>query len=370
MPGPKVFVFAPADQSADSHERLEKAGVELTVGKAGWLTPMGDNEDEMAGIAATSDALMGTSIRSSPITRKIMEANPELRIVAKCTVGTDDVDVDAATELGILVTHAPTESNCYGVAEGTVQMILTVLKKARERDRALKEGHWRQEGLVGTYLGRRKSDGYPGITLGILGLGRIGSRVADLFAPWRFRILACDPYIDDDKFVRHGCEKVDMETLFRESDVLTVHCDNNKETRRFITRDHFRMMKPTAVFVNAARGQIVNEPELCEALAAGEIAAAAIDAFTDEPLPADSPLRGMGDKVLLSAHMVSSNAGSGIGPGYRWATQSVLLALRGEVPDNVFNPEVIERWLERFGGRTLLPGNEPVGREHSYGVPG
>jgi phosphoglycerate dehydrogenase-like enzyme len=369
MPSTKVFVFAPADQSADSHERLEKAGIALTVGKAGWLSPMGDNEDEMAGYAREAAALMGSSIRSSPITRKIMEANPELRIVAKCTVGTDDVDVDAATELGILVTHAPTESNCYGVAEGTVQMILTMMKKARERDAAVKKGVWRDEGLMGTYLGRRASDGYPGITLGILGLGRIGSRVADLFAPWRFRIVACDPYVEDEKFIRHGCEKVDMDTLFAQSDVVTIHCDNNKETRRFIGAKQFGAMKNTAILVNAARGQIVNEPELCDALAKGEIGGAAIDAFTDEPLPADSPLRKMGDKVLLSAHMVSSNAGSGIGPGYRWAAQSVLHALQGEVPDNVFNPEVIDRWRERFGGRKLLQLNEEIGWNHSYGVP-
>ena len=115
MDKPQVFVFAPADQSADSHVRLEKAGLQLVIGKAGWHTPKGDNEDEMVRIAAKSVALMGTSIRSSPISRKIMQANPELRIVAKCTVGTDDVDVDAATELGILVCHAPTESNCFGV---------------------------------------------------------------------------------------------------------------------------------------------------------------------------------------------------------------------------------------------------------------
>jgi D-3-phosphoglycerate dehydrogenase len=365
----KVFVFAPADTVEDTHERLEKAGVELTIGDAGWHTPLGNNEDEMANYAKDAVALMGSSIRSSPITRKIMEANPDLRIVAKCTVGTDDVDVEAATELGILVTHAPTESNCYGVAEGTVQMILTMLKRAPERDAKVKDGGWRDENMMGTYLGRRKSDGYPGITLGILGLGRIGSRVADLFAPWRFRIIACDPYIEDEKFIRHGCEKVDMDTLFKESDVVTLHCDNNRETRRFVNAKHFKMMKPHALFVNAARGQIVNEEDLCDALASDEIGGAAIDAFENEPLLADSPLRKMGSKVLLSAHMVSSNQGSGIAPGYRWAGQSVLHALEGEVPDNVFNPEVIERWRERFGGKKLLQLNEEVGWEHSYGVP-
>lgn len=369
MDKPQVFVFAPADQSADSHERLQKAGIELVIGKAGWHTPKGDNEDEMARIAASSVALMGTSIRSSPITRKIMLANPELRIVAKCTVGTDDVDVDAATDLGILVCHAPTESNCFGVAEGTVAMILTMLKRQRERDAAVKAGKWRDESLMGTYLGRRDSDGYAGITLGIIGLGRIGSRVAELFAPWRFRIIACDPYVPDEKFVRFGVEKVDLETLLRQSDVVSIHCVNNRETRHMMNAAKFAQMKPTALFVNTSRGANMVEDDLAEALLSNKIAVAAIDAFEDEPLPADSKLRKIGDRIMMSAHMVSSNHNSGIGPGYRWAAQSVLAALQGEVPDNVFNPEVIERWKERFGGKKLLALNEPLDRKHSYGVP-
>ena len=369
MEKPQVFVFAPADQSADSHERLEKAGVQLVIGKAGWHTPKGDNEDEMARIAANSVALMGTSIRSSPISRKIMAANPELRIVAKCTVGTDDVDVDAATELGILVCHAPTESNCFGVAEGTVAMILGMLKRLRERDISVKAGKWRDESLMGTYLGKRDSDSYAGITLGIIGLGRIGSRVCELFAPWRMRIVACDPYVPDEKFIRFGAERVDLDTLLRQSDVVSIHCVNNRETRHMMNAARFALMKPTALFVNTSRGANMVENDLAEALLNNRIAAAAIDAFEDEPLPADSPLRKVGDLIMLSAHMVSSNHGSGIGPGYRWATQSVLAALQGEVPDNVFNPEVIERWKQRFAGKRMLALNEPLDRSHSYGVP-
>ena len=161
-----------------------------------------------------------------------MEANPDLRIVAKCTVGTDDVDVEAATDLGILVTHAPTESNCYGVAEGTVAFILASIKKLSQRDAQVKAGKWRDSNLMGSYLGRRTTDDYPGITLGIIGLGRIGARVAQLFAPWRMRIIACDPYISDERFIRNGCENVDLDTLLAESDVVTMHCTNTKETTK------------------------------------------------------------------------------------------------------------------------------------------
>src|SRR5690348_3227709 len=117
MTAPKVFLFAPADKEGETHRQLEQAGCELVFGNASWETPLGDNEAEMALMAQSAVALAGTSIRSSPITRRIMQASDDLRIVAKYTIGVDDVDVEAATDLGILVTHSPTESNWGAVAE-------------------------------------------------------------------------------------------------------------------------------------------------------------------------------------------------------------------------------------------------------------
>lgn len=111
MGAAKVFIFAPADPTGESHRKLEGRGWDLVLGKASWDTPQGNNEEEMAEMATGCDALTGTSIRSSPITKKIMQSSNKLRIVAKYTIGVDDVDVDAATELGIVVTHSPTESN-------------------------------------------------------------------------------------------------------------------------------------------------------------------------------------------------------------------------------------------------------------------
>ena len=369
MSNPRIFIFAPVEGDGENHRKLEIYGCELTLGQAGWHSPQGDNEAEMIGHARDAEALMGTSIRSSPISRKILQANPDLRIVAKCTVGTDDVDVDAATELGILVCHAPTESNCYGVAEGTVAFILASIKKLHQRDANVKDGNWRDPGLMGTFLGRRTTDDYPGITLGIIGLGRIGARVAQLFAPWRMRIIACDPYISDDRFIVNGVEKVDLDTLLTESDVVTMHCVHTPETDKMMNAERFAQMKPTAIFVNTSRGGNVDEAAMAQALKDDVIAYAAIDAFADEPLPADSPLRDVADKIMMSPHMVSSNQASGLGPGYRWATDAVLQALGGQVPNNVFNPEVIDRWMERFGGSSVLTANEPVPDHPGYGPP-
>ncbi len=354
MAAPKVFIFAPADPTEETHRRLEMAGCQLVLGKAGWHTPQGNNEDEMATMARDAVALVGTSIRSSPITRRIMASSDQLRIVAKYTIGVDDVDVDAATELGILVTHGPTESNWGGVAEGTMAMILALLKRVRERDEHMKRGGWRLDELQGTYLGARQ-DGYPGITIGIVGLGRIGARLAMLLQPWRVRLLGCDPYVTRDRFALLGVQAVDLDTLLRESDVVTLHVTLTRETYHLIGAAELAKMKPTAVLINTSRGKVVDEAALADALNRDVIRAAALDVFEDEPLAQDSPLLRLGHKVLLSPHMVSSNLDSGLGPGIEWATESVLRALRGELPDNVYNKAVIPRWLERFGGRSVLP---------------
>jgi D-3-phosphoglycerate dehydrogenase / 2-oxoglutarate reductase len=298
-------------------------------------------------------ALMGTSIRHTPVSRRIMEGSQRLRIVAKYTVGVDDVDIEAATELGIMVCHAPTESNCFAVAETAVAMMLTILKKIRERDASVRAGEWRKPGHGGTYVGSRLSDGYSGITLGIVGLGRIGSRVAQLLAPWRIRILAYDPYISPTSFLLSNARQVDYETLLRESDVVSFHVVLTKETRFMLSDKELAMIKPGAVVLNTARGKVVDEAALARAITAGRVSAAGIDAFEEEPLPMDSPLRALGDKVLFSPHSAAHSAGGELRPGITWAAKSVLSALAGKVPDNVYNRDVIPRWKERFGGASV-----------------
>jgi phosphoglycerate dehydrogenase-like enzyme len=315
---------------------------------------MGNSEPEMIAMARGADAMMGTSIRSTPITRAIMEAAPDLRIVAKYTIGHDDVDVAAATELGVIVTHSPTEANWGGVAEGSMAMMLAMLKKVRERDEAMKAGKWRSEELQGTYVGQRMQDGYDGITVGIIGLGRIGRRLAELLKPWRVRILACDPYCEIARFTLSGVIRSDLEPLLRQSDVVSIHCTLNPSSAGLINADALARMKPTAILLNAARGGIVDEKALIEALENGTIAGAALDVFEHEPLAAGSRLRQLGHKVLLSAHMVSGNRASGIKPGAVWAAQNVAKALRGELPENIVNPEVLPRWEQRFIHKSLL----------------
>jgi len=350
MSHPKVLIYNPGDDAGDVYSLLEKAGCSLIFGKASWHTRRDDNESDMCAMAKDADAVTGRSLRTGPITARIMDSAPDLRIIAKSTIGVDDVDVEAATVRGVLVTNAPIESNWGGVAEGTMAMILTLLKRTRERDESVKVGKWRDPALNGLYLGSRQ-DGYSGLTVGLVGLGRIARRVVELLMPWKTRIIAYDPYLDRSQFAKAGVEQVDLSTLLKESDIISLHPILTKESRHMIGKKEFAMMKPSAILINTSRGEIIDEEALAEALQAGKLAAAGLDAFEQEPLPADSPLRKFGHRVLLSPHMVSATRGESRRAGPEYAIRAVLAALNGEVPESVYNREVIPGWLKRFGGR-------------------
>src|SRR5206468_2311752 len=190
MSKPKVLIFAPREEPPETIQALEGLGCEIAIGNRDWQLPRTAHENAVVEAARDAVALMGTSMRHTPISRRIMQASQRLRVVAKYTVGVDDIDTDAASDLGIMVCHAPTEANCFGVAETTIAMILALLKRVRERDSEIRAGKWREPHLTSVFLGMRYSDNRPGITIGIVGLGRIGTRVANLLAPWRVRLIA------------------------------------------------------------------------------------------------------------------------------------------------------------------------------------
>jgi phosphoglycerate dehydrogenase-like enzyme len=343
---PQILIYRPVDESGESHRLLEAAGCDVVV------APPGADATALAPLAAGANVLLGATFRGV-MDRSFLTLSPQLRLVAKYTIGVDDIDVDAASALGILVTHSPTEANWGGVAEGALALMLAVLKRVRERDRHVKAGGWREPPLYGTYVGRR-ADGYPGITIGIVGLGRAGSRIAELLRPWGARVLATDPYVEPAKFERYGAERVDLDRLLRESDVVTLHCNLTAETRGLLDRRRLALLKPTAVLVNTARGAIVDLDALCDALEARVLAAAALDVLPEEPLPRDARIAQFGDRVLLSPHMIAANQGGTLGAAIPWGAEAALAALRGEVPERVYNTEAVAKWQARFGGVSLL----------------
>jgi D-3-phosphoglycerate dehydrogenase len=322
MSKPKILIFAPREEPPETVNALEGMGCELVFGDLAWQLPRTTHEDAVVEAARDAVALMGTSMRHTPISRRIMQASQRLRIVAKYTVGVDDVDTEAATELGIMVCHAPTESNCFGVAETTIAFMLSLLKKVAERDADVRAGKWRTADNFAYYVGSRASDGFPGQTVGLVGLGRIGTRVAQLLAPWRARIIAYDPYVPPAHFLTHGVTSVDYQTLLRESDVVSFHVVLTPETRYMFGEAELKLMKPNAIVLNTARGKVVDEKALARAIDEGRIRGAAIDAFEEEPLPADSLLRKLGDRVLLSPHSAVSSGRAWPGPRARWSPRS------------------------------------------------
>jgi phosphoglycerate dehydrogenase-like enzyme len=350
---PKVLIFAPREEPPETITALEGLGCKVVIGDRDWQLPRTSHEEAVVEAARDAVALMGTSIRHTPISRPIMQASQRLRVVAKYTVGVDDIDTEAATDLGVMVCHAPTESNCFGVAETTVTFMLSLLKKVAERDADVRAGKWRTAENFAYYVGSRASDGFAGQTIGLVGLGRIGTRVAQLLAPWRARIIAYDPYVPPAHFLMHGVTPADYETLLRQSDVVSFHVVLTKETRYMLGDEQLKLMKPNAIVLNTARGKVLDERALARAIDEGRLRGAAIDAFEEEPLPMDSPLRKLGDRVLLSPHSASYTEGGELRQGVAWATRSVLTALKGGIPDNVYNREVIPRWKERFGGASV-----------------
>ena len=353
MPDPRVLIYTPMGDVDAYYSRLEDAGCSLTFGNADWRRAPGASEENVFPIADGRDAIIGAVMRGFTFTHGFMSRLPNTRIIAKLTIGYDDVDIDAASDLGILVTHSPTEANWGGVAEGAMAMMLTILKRVREKDRHVRDGGWRDDALAGTFLGAR-SDGYEGITVGIVGLGRIGSRLCDLLAPWRVNLVAHDPYVNESTFAHHNARAVDLETLLRTSDVVTIHANLTEETQHLISVEQFGLMKPSAVLLNTARGPIVDEDALSVALDSNRIAGAALDVFENEPLDRQSPLRRLGDKVLFSPHMVSANTGASLEPAVPWAIDAALTAMRGDIPRHVVNEAAIPRFLERFGGQRLV----------------
>lgn len=353
MSKPKVLVYTPMGAVDAKYSELEDAGCEVTFGDPEWRRAFGAAEENVFPIAEGRDAIIGAVMRGFRFTGDFMSRLPDARIIAKLTIGYDDVDVDAASDLGILVTHSPTEANWGGVAEGTMAMMLTILKRVREKERHVRDGGWRDDSLEGTYMGARQ-DGYEGITVGIIGLGRIGSRLCDLLAPWRVNLIACDPYVDESKFAHHNVRSVDLETLLSTADVVTIHANLTEETEKLISDAQFGLMKPNAILINAARGPIVDEEALFFALDREKIAGAALDVFEHEPLDLQSPLRGLGDKILVSPHMVSANKGASLEPAVPWVIRNALAAMRGELPRHIVNEEAIPKWLERFGGKSVF----------------
>lgn len=274
--------------------------------------------DELLEAVRVSDALITRS--GTAVTPELVNAGSRLRIIGRAGVGLDNVDVDACTARGILVINAPT-ANIMSATEHTMAMLLALCRNIPEAHASVRRGEWTRSKFMGIELN--------GKTLGIVGLGRIGSRVATRARAFGMQVIAFDPYITDSAFEKAGVEKVTFERLLAAADVITVHTPMTDDTRGMIGAAEIERMKPDVVCLNIARGGIYDEEALAAALRSGRVAGAAIDVYVDEPPGPDHPLVGA-PNVILSPHIGANT----IEAQDRVAVQTaemVVEALRGSI---------------------------------------
>jgi D-3-phosphoglycerate dehydrogenase len=277
--------------------------------------------------AGDVDAILA---RTSVISRPVIEAAPNLKIVSRHGVGVDSVDVEACTEYGVVVTITG-DANSQAVSEYAFGCLLAVANKISLADTAVKAGQWERNRFVGVELHHK--------VLGLIGLGRIGSRMARQAAGFEMEVLAYDPYLKAETAHQFGVTLVDLETVLRRADFVSLHVPLTTETRYLIGRAELGLMKPSAILVNTARGGLIDEQALYEALSHRRIAGAALDVFEQEPLPAGHPLTKL-DNLLCSPH-VAGQTEEALYKMSVGAAENILCVFRGEIPPFVVNPEAL-----------------------------
>jgi D-3-phosphoglycerate dehydrogenase len=296
------------------------------------------SEDDLIRAAQDADALLVST--REVVSRRVLENIPRVKVISRYGVGLDNVDLDAAVDAGIVVTHYP--GYCTSeVADHAMAMIMAFNRRIVEQDRALREGAWVEHGPATRRILRGPVQPLREQTLGLVGFGRIGQAVAARAKPFNLTILAADPYIDPDVMVAAGVEPVSLEDLLRRSDIVTIHAPLTPETRGLINAETLALMKPSAVLVNTARGPIIDLPALAEALEEGKLAGAALDVVDPEPLPADAPFYRM-PNVILTPHSAYYSERS-VDVVRRETLLEALQVLRGKRPRTVANPAVLEK---------------------------
>ncbi|SOX52974.1 phosphoglycerate dehydrogenase, partial [Mycobacterium ahvazicum] len=298
----------------------------------------GPDREKLLAAVPEADALLVRS--ATTVDAEVLAAAPKLKIVARAGVGLDNVDVDAATARGVLVVNAPT-SNIHSAAEHALALLLSAARQVPAADASLREHTWKRSSFNGTEI--------FGKTVGVVGLGRIGQLVAQRIAAFGTHIVAYDPYVSPARAAQLGIELLSLDDLLARADFISVHLPKTAETAGLIDKEALAKTKPGVIIVNAARGGLVDEAALAEAITSGHVRAAGLDVYSKEPCT-DSPLFEL-SQVVVTPHLGASTSEAQDRAGTDVA-ESVRLALAGEfVPDavnvggGVVNEEVAP-WLD------------------------
>ncbi len=255
---------------------------------------VGVSEEELKARIAGYDALIVRS--GTKVTREVIEAGTRLKVIGRAGVGVDNIDVDSATERGIMVVNAP-GANTISAAEHTIGMLLSLSRKIPAANQSLKSGEWSRKKYMGVEVN--------GKVLGVIGLGRVGGEVAKRAKGLGMRVVAYDPFISQEKAGELGVSLMGFSEVLSISDFITIHTPLMKDTYHLIGKDEFEKMKEGVRIINCARGGIIDENALVEAIKSGKVAGAALDVFEQEPPPMDSDLLKL-DSVIVTPHLGAS----------------------------------------------------------------
>ncbi|HOP85313.1 MAG TPA: phosphoglycerate dehydrogenase [Syntrophorhabdaceae bacterium] len=306
---------------------------------------VGLKAEELKEIIGGYDALIVRS--ATKATREIIEKADKLKVIGRAGIGVDNVDVAAATEKGIIVMNTP-QGNALAAAEHSIALMFAAARKIALADRTMKQGKWEKKALMGIEI--------YGKTLGVIGIGNIGSLVAEKALALGMRVIAYDIYVSKEFAESKGIELVDFDTLLKESDFIAIHVPLVKDTRNLINKDAIAKMKKGVIIINVARGPIVNEKDLLEALERGHVACAALDVFEQEPPPPDNPLV-LSDKTICTPHLGASTQEAQDKVAIDIAHQVVDFFKYGVIKNSVNAPSISLEMAKQIGPYLKLSEN-------------
>jgi D-3-phosphoglycerate dehydrogenase len=283
---PKVLVSDPIAQD----------GIDVLAGHAQVDVRLGLSPEELIAAIGEYEALVVRS--ETKVTAQVFEAAKKLQVVGRAGVGVDNIDLQAATNAGVIVVNAPL-GNTISAAEHAVGLMLALARHIPAASASLREGRWERKRFMGVEV--------RGKTLGIIGLGQVGSEVAHRARGLEMHVLGYDPFVSEERAQVLGAEMVSLEELLKRSDFISLHTTLTKDTRHLIGEAQLKLVKPTARIINTARGPLIDEEALCRAVDEGRVAGAAIDVFAQEPPPSDNVLL-KNDRILVTPHLGASTA--------------------------------------------------------------
>ena len=286
-------------------------------------------EEELIRECKDADALLNQYAKLTP---RVIEHLDHVKIIARYGIGVDNVDLVAATKKGIFVTNVVYD--ICDVADHTIMLMLALTRKLMHVEESIQrlEWDWKKFHPIKRIKGK---------TVGIIGLGRVGKQVARRLNGFDVRLLACDPYIPAEVFAAFHTQHVDLKTLLTSSDIVTLHVPLNTETRNMIGAKELKLMKTSAILINAARGGIINEQALDEALTNKKLAGVGLDVLEREPIQKENPLLQF-ENVLITPHMGWYSEDT-VEEVQRIAAEQVLHCLQGKIPTNLVNNEVLKK---------------------------